>query len=89
MSDPAASTDSPEARLARWLARDEAIGARAELDELRLRLAERDREIADLRARLDRLANDLAQARSQPVKVAAAAPSGSKVRRAAGRVLRG
>jgi hypothetical protein len=82
--------DTPEARLARWLERDREIGAVAERDELRLRLAERDREIADLRARLDRLANDLAQLRSQPPRTSP--PTRSLVRRVrglAGRALHG
>jgi hypothetical protein len=57
------SDDTPEARLARWTARDAEIGAAAERDELRLRLAAAEREIADLRARLARMADAVAQAR--------------------------
>ena len=55
--------DTPAARLARWVARDAEIGAAAERDELRLRLAAAEREIADLRARLARMADAVAQAR--------------------------
>jgi hypothetical protein len=82
--------DTPEARLARWLERDREIGAAAERDELRLRLAERDREITDLRARLDRLANDLAQLRSQPPRTAPPdVPLVRRLRRLTGRALHG
>ncbi|MFT3853924.1 MAG: hypothetical protein QM733_14455 [Ilumatobacteraceae bacterium] len=85
-----APDDTPAARLERWLARDREIGAQAELDELRLRLVARDREIADLRARLDRLSNDLVQARCRPsVESSGAAPFARRVRSLAGRVLRG
>lgn len=53
--------DEPAARLARWTSTDAAIGLAAENEQLRARLAEREMEIADLRARLANLANRAAQ----------------------------
>jgi len=43
--------DTPEARLARWTERDTAIGLVGEVEQLRERLAVRDREVANLRER--------------------------------------
>lgn len=47
--------DAPEARLARWTERDRAIGLVAEAEQLRATLAERDREVTDLRERCAQL----------------------------------
>jgi hypothetical protein len=47
--------------LARWAQRDAAIGLDAELAEVRVTLAARDSEIADLRERNGRLAQRVAQ----------------------------
>ena len=49
------------ARLARWAARDAAIGLSAELEQITAQLGERDREVIDLRARGERLAQQVAQ----------------------------
>ena len=54
-------SDTPEERLARWTARDAAIGSAAEVEQLRARLAERDLEVEDLRARLGQLTTRVAQ----------------------------
>ena len=51
--------DSPEARVARWTERDAAIGAHAEVEQLRAILAERDREVANLRERATQLAHNV------------------------------
>jgi hypothetical protein len=51
--------DSPEARVARWTERDAAIGAHAEVEQLRAVLAERDREVANLRERAAQLAHNV------------------------------
>lgn len=51
----------PAERLARWAERDAAIGLTAELEQARAQLAERDREIANLRERAERLAQRVAQ----------------------------
>lgn len=48
-------------RLARWAERDAAIGLTAELEQARAQLAERDREIVNLRERAERLAQRVAQ----------------------------
>lgn len=47
--------------LARWAARDAAIGLAAELEQVQARLADRDREVANLRERGERLAQRVAQ----------------------------
>jgi hypothetical protein len=49
------SSETPEARLARWTERDVAIGLVAEVEQLRAAIAQRDREIADLRERAAQL----------------------------------
>ena len=96
----ASDDDTPEARLARWTAHDAAIGLAAERDELRTRLAERDREVADLRERLAHLSNANGQLQAEKARLVAQVQgrgrSGSfgsrayrKVRLTAGRVLRG
>lgn len=54
--------ETPEQRLARWTSTDAAIGLAAEVEQLRAQLAERQREVDDLRVRLTQLANRLAQA---------------------------
>ncbi len=56
----------PAARVARWLRTDDAVGAAAEIDQLHATLAERDREIADLRARLGNLQQRSTQSAFQP-----------------------
>lgn len=43
--------ETPQARLARWTERDSAIGLVAEVEQLTARLAEREREVANLRER--------------------------------------
>ena len=57
--------ETPEQRLARWTATDAAIGSAAEVEELRARLAERDGEADDLRARLAHLTSRVAQLESE------------------------
>jgi hypothetical protein len=52
--------DSPEARLARWTDRDTAIGLVAEVEQLKAALAERERELANLRERCAQLGNRVA-----------------------------
>ena len=54
---------SPEEKLARWAERDAVVGLTAELAQVRLDLAARDAEIADLRARNEQLAQRGAQLR--------------------------
>ncbi|HSB86277.1 MAG TPA: hypothetical protein VLD86_08215, partial [Ilumatobacteraceae bacterium] len=61
MSAQGDGDDTPTARLARWTERDAAIGVAAEAEQLRAKLAERDAEVADLRARLVNLANRVGQ----------------------------
>jgi hypothetical protein len=53
--------DTPIERIARWTAADAAIGNAAEAEQLRARLAERDAEINDLKARLGQLVSRVAQ----------------------------
>jgi hypothetical protein len=88
-----AEAETPADRLERWIARDAEIGLAATRDELRLQLAERDREIADLRARLDHLADVAGQLRTQPAAAPTSAGSTARrvylgVRRRVGRLLR-
>ncbi len=94
------SLDAPEERLARWTAHDAAIGLAAERDELRAQLADRDREVADLRTRLVHLTNANGQLQAEKARLVAQVQRGAgaaafggrayrKVRRTAGRVLRG
>ena len=93
------AADTPAARIARWTDRDAAIGTAAERDELRERLAEREREVADLRERLVHLTNANGQLQSEKTRLVAlvqrAGPGsfGGRVyrsaRRTAGKVLRG
>ena len=59
--EPVGPVDRVEATLARWTQRDAAIGLDAELGEVKLALAARDAEIADLRHRNERLAQRVAQ----------------------------
>ena len=47
--------ETPEARLARWAERDFAIGLVAEAEQLRATVAQRDREIVNLRERATQL----------------------------------
>lgn len=54
-------SDEVDQTLARWAQRDAAIGLHAELTETHLALAARDAEIVDLRARNERLAQNVAQ----------------------------
>jgi chromosome segregation ATPase len=53
--------ETPADLLARWTATDAALGVAAEAEQLRAQLAERSTESADLRARLEQLANRVAQ----------------------------
>jgi phage shock protein A len=53
--------ETPAERLARWTARDLAIGIAAEGQQLRSQLAERRAEADDLRARLAQLTTRVAQ----------------------------
>ena len=55
------TADSVERRLARWAERDAVVGLDAELDQTRLRLAEREGELRDLRSRIEQLANRVTQ----------------------------
>lgn len=56
-----AAVESPDGRLARWAERDAAIGLAAEVDQLTSQLAERDRELVNLRERAERLAQHVSQ----------------------------
>jgi len=56
-----ADEDPPAERLARWIERDAAIGLGAEAEQLRARLADRDRELADVREHVQRLSQRVAQ----------------------------
>jgi hypothetical protein len=47
--------DTPHARVARWTERDAAIGTVAELEQVRARLGDRDRDVANLRERCAQL----------------------------------
>ena len=67
-----AGEESPEERLARWTARDAAIGVAAECDQLRSTLGERDREIADLRERVNHLTNANGQLRADVARLSVA-----------------
>jgi hypothetical protein len=90
--------DTPEARLARWTERDTAIGLVAEVEQLRARLADRDREVANLRERCAELGHRVAGLeieRSRLGALVASAPHTTlaariyrRTRRFAGRVLR-
>lgn len=94
------SIESPEPRqrLDRWRDRDAAIGLSAEADQLRAAVAERDLQLADMRERINRLAQQNAQLTQQRDQLAnganaVARPSTSGrvyrgVRRIAGKVLR-
>ena len=53
--------ESPAERIARWTSTDAAIGAAAENEQLRASLAQRTREIDDMRARLAQLSTRVAQ----------------------------
>lgn len=55
------SNETPAERLARWTSVDAAIGRAAEAEQLHALVAERDTEIADLRARMAQLTNRIAQ----------------------------
>jgi cell division protein FtsB len=70
------SNETPADRLARWTAADAAIGLAAEAEQLGAQLAERRREIDDLRARLVQLTNRVAQVEAE----------NADLRRIAGRV---
>ena len=54
-------SEGVDEKLARWAQRDAAIGLDAELNETRVALTARDDEIVDLRARNERLAQNVAQ----------------------------
>ena len=90
------SAEPPEARLARWTSRDQAIGAVAQLDQLRRRLAERNREVADLRARLGHLTNHVGQLEAERHRAVGAGRGGRsfgrrvylRLRATVGRLLR-
>jgi uncharacterized coiled-coil DUF342 family protein len=95
----AIAAESPAGRLARWAERDAAIGLAAEIDQLRAQLAERDRELANLHERADRLAQHVAQLTMERDRIQHRAqqlerPSFAgrayrKLRRIAGRLLKG
>ncbi len=98
-SGPAtAGGDSPEGRLARWTSRDAAIGLAAQRDQLRQQVVDRDREIADLRERLNHLTNSVGQLQAEKAKLVGLVQLGGrgsfgyrlyrKVRTTAGRILR-
>jgi chromosome segregation ATPase len=81
---------SPESheRLERWRERDAAVGLSAEADQLRAAVAERELQIADMRERINRLAQQnaqLTQQRDQLANRANVSPRPST----AGRVYRG
>ena len=94
------SIESQESRrrLDRWRDRDAAIGLSAEADQLRAAVAERDIQLADMRERINRLAQQNAQLTQQRDQLAnrataVARPSTSGrvyrgVRRLTGKVLR-
>ena len=54
-------SEGVDEKLARWAQRDAAIGLDAELNEARVALTARDDEIVDLRARNERLAQNVSQ----------------------------
>jgi chromosome segregation ATPase len=53
--------ETPQQRIERWTKTDAAMGIAAEAQQLRDRLAERNAEIEDLKARLTQLASRVAQ----------------------------
>ena len=55
----------PQQRLDRWRDRDAAIGLNAEADQLRAAVAERDLQLADMRERINHLAQQNAQLTQQ------------------------
>jgi ABC-type transporter Mla subunit MlaD len=84
-------TETPEQRLARWTSTDAAIGIAAEAEQLQARLAERDTEIVDLRARLAQLSSRVAQVEADNAelrRVANRVPPLTLVRRACSKVYR-
>jgi chromosome segregation ATPase len=93
-----APTPDPRQRLDRWRERDAAIGLSAEVDQLRAAVAERDLQLADMRERIGRLAQQNAQLTQQRDQLARSAQAGARpamtgrvyrgVRRLGGKVLR-
>jgi regulator of replication initiation timing len=78
------SIETPQQRLARWTATDAALGIAAEAEQLEAKLAERDTEIGDLRARLVQLTNRVAQLEAENAdlrRVASRVPFTSFARR--------
>ena len=90
-------TETPEERLARWTSRDAAIGLAAQRDQLRSTVAERDREIADLRERIAHLTGANGQLQADLGRLRAGASADVPLwrraylglRRRVGRLLRG
>lgn len=93
-----APTPDPRQRLDRWRERDAAIGLSAEVDQLRAAVAERDLQLADMRERIGRLAQQNAQLTRQRDQLANSAQAVARpamtgrvyrgVRRLGGKVLR-
>jgi chromosome segregation ATPase len=93
-----APTPDPRQRLDRWRERDAAIGLSAEVDQLRAAVAERDLQLADMRERIGRLAQQNAQLTRQRDQLAHRAQAVARpamtgrvyrgVRRLGGKVLR-
>lgn len=89
--------ETPEERLERWTSRDAAIGLAAQRDQLRSTLAERDREIADLRERVAHLTTANGQLQTDLGRALAGATghvpflrrASLGLRRRVGRLLRG
>jgi hypothetical protein len=61
VSEVPLTTESPEARIQRWLVRDAQVGTVAECEQLRQLLRARDAEIVDLRERLQHLRQRVGQ----------------------------
>lgn len=86
-----ARDETPEQRLARWTSIDASIGIAAQAEQLEARLAERDVEVADLRARLAQLSSRVAQVEADNAelrRVANRVPPLMLARRACSKVYR-
>jgi uncharacterized coiled-coil DUF342 family protein len=82
------SDDDVQQRLDRWKSRDAAVGLSAEVDQLRAAVAERDNQLADMRERIGRLAQQNAQLTQQRDQLANRADAVARPAMA-GRVYRG
>jgi type II secretory pathway predicted ATPase ExeA len=63
--------DTPQARLERWAERDRVVGLVAEAEQLRARVAQRDRELTNLRERCQQLGLRVAELEVERNRLAA------------------